>query len=85
MNVNTLQDMIDALEREGFEAWAVADTPFGTQRNDEGFYVSSWLENAWAAWKARGRLQSKCRGVTRDGCNYLAACGGLCNKCGRRH
>lgn len=46
------QPQQERTERERFEAWAVAATPFGTQRNDEGFYQSSWMRNAWAAWQA---------------------------------
>jgi hypothetical protein len=26
-----------------------------------------------------------CRGIPRRGCDYLAACGTVCNKCGRDH
>jgi len=26
-----------------------------------------------------------CQGVARDGCDYLASCGTLCNKCGHIH
>ena len=36
-------------ERAKFEAWANANTPFGTQRNGEGVYVSWWIEEAWQA------------------------------------
>ena len=40
---------------------------------------------AWEAWKARGALHTKCRGVARAGCDYLSACGYICNKCGHTH
>lgn len=69
----SLREMIARLERQQFDEWAKAN----------GFGKSLATTWAWQAWQARGALQAKCRGVAHHGCNYLAACGGVCNKCGQ--
>ena len=78
--MSTLQDMIEAAERQAFETWQQTSPDRLWNNGSAGLGAT-----AWAAWQARGALQGKCRGVARDGCNYLAPCGGLCNKCGQRH
>ena len=80
--MNTLQEMIDALEREAFEKWGRS---VGMESKSEGGFDYPLGRALWQAWQARGAMQNPCRGVVRDGCNYLAACGALCNKCGERH
>ena len=77
--MNTLQDMIDTLERKEFEQW-YATNAFNFERDPIG---SRDCGLQWAAWKARAALMPRCRGVTHPGCNYLAACGSVCNKCGQ--
>jgi hypothetical protein len=71
----SLREMIDRLERQQFEEWV---------KDYLGPLTTNFEKSAmWAAWQGRGALQSKCRGVAHPGCNYLAACGGVCNKCGQ--
>jgi hypothetical protein len=31
------------------------------------------------------QLLQQCKGIPRKGCNYLATCGSICNKCGKIH
>lgn len=72
--MSAMQDMIDELERTEFQKFLDANgelTRLG---------VASF---AWCAWQARAAMMPKCRGVTHPGCNYLAACGSVCNKCGQ--
>ena len=81
--MSTLQGMIDQLERQLFESEMLKHMmPGSLARCGDGYVFQNF---AWLAWKARGALQGKCRGVTRDGCQYLAPCGGLCDKCGQQH
>lgn len=77
--MSTLQDMIDEMERKEFEQW-YATNAFNFERDPIG---SRDCGLQWAAWKARGALMTKCRGVTHPGCDYLAVCGSVCNKCGQ--
>lgn len=74
--MNVLQDMIDTLERKEFQKWLTANGEL-TRLGIATF--------AFEAWRARGAMQNKCRGVMRQGCNYTAACGSICNKCGEKH
>jgi hypothetical protein len=73
----TLAGVIARMEREAFEKWLMD-------------YLGPLTTNVeksamWAAWQARGALRVPCRGVTRNGCAYLAPCGSICNKCGHEH
>ena len=77
--MSTLQEMIDTLERKEFEQW-YATNAFNFERDPIG---SRDCGLQWAAWKARAALAPRCRGVKHSGCNYLAACGSVCNKCGQ--
>jgi hypothetical protein len=69
--------MLEKMEREAFEKWwrmegTFCDNPFTSKK-----------ETALESWKARGVLNKPCRGVEHHGCNYLAPCGSICNKCGQ--
>lgn len=66
-----LTEMLAAAELTEFEAWWAT-----TGKN-------MCKITALAAWKARGARMSKCRGVAHPGCDYLAVCGHICNKCGQ--
>jgi hypothetical protein len=78
--MSTLQDMIYKLELQEFETWALEmERAFQT---GQGQFNN---KKCWSAWQARAAMTSECRGVTRDGCNYKAACGSICNKCGKQH
>lgn len=72
--MDALKDMIEAGERKEFERW-YSTNAFNFEHNH--------IEWQWAAWKARAEMAPKCRGVNHSGCNYLAACGSVCNKCGQ--
>lgn len=73
-----LAAMIATMERQAFEAWwdrwCAAQSATLTEYD---------FKVAEAAWLARGAHQKPCRGVEHHGCNYLAPCGGVCNKCGQ--
>lgn len=69
--------MLDQMEREAFEKWwqqegTFCDNPFTSKK-----------DTALECWRARGKLNKPCRGVAHPRCNYLAACGSICNKCGQ--
>lgn len=75
--------LIARMEREAFERWATGE---GLDLNRHRHsYLSTSTAWAWDAWRGRGAMRVPCRGVTRDGCNYLAPCGSICNKCGHEH
>ena len=69
-----LQEMIDAAEKQAFNAW------FQGEQGKEYYGMYSFAK---AAWQARAALAPKCRGVMHPGCNYSAACGTVCTKCGQ--
>lgn len=69
--------MIESMEREAFDKWARTETLLNRITNNELIF-------AWAAWRARAAHASKCRGVAHPGCNYLAPCGAVCDKCGAK-
>ena len=69
--------MIESMEREAFDKWARTETLLNRISNNELIF-------AWAAWRARAALASQCRGVAHPGCNYLAPCGSVCDKCGAK-
>lgn len=56
-----------------------------------GQYRKGNVEFAWCAWAAaRAALAEQpaprvCKGIPRVGCNYLAECDSVCNKCGKVH
>ena len=89
-NPSSLDGMIERMEREAFEAFVTAP-PFecSVERMTD---LSAWPGNyrpiavqlAWEAWQARAALTSKCRGIAHPGCNYLAPCGAVCDKCGAK-
>lgn len=91
-----LAGMVERLERTEYEQWVIrrqrmrgygselTDAEF-VMRDQRGEYTASGFEMGWQAWKARSAWNRPCRGVTREGCNYLAACGSVCNKCGEVH
>ena len=77
--------MIESMEREAFERDMVAAFgPRGLRRNQFGGYEDSVTLIAWSSWQDRAALASKCRGVAHPGCNYLAPCGAVCDKCGAK-
>lgn len=67
-----------------FDRWC-ADNGHGTIDDMLAPLDRSLRELMWSAWQGRGALRIPCRGVTRDGCHYLAPCGSICNKCGHEH
>lgn len=71
-----LEDMVAAAELVEFNRWFQGYRATG---------YDSMYTFALAAWKARAAMTSKCRGVARTGCNYLAPCGMVCDKCGHQH
>lgn len=82
--------MIERMEREAFEDF-MKSPPFeyGAERMTDlsawpGNYRAIAVQLAWGAWKARASLASQCRGVAHPGCNYLAPCGSVCDKCGAK-
>lgn len=89
-NPSSLDWMIERMEREAFEAFVTAPPfEYSTERRSN---LSAWplkyrlpaINFAWEAWQARSVLASKCRGVAHQGCNYLAPCGSVCDKCGAK-
>ena len=77
--------MIESMEREAFERDMVAAFgPRGLRRNQFGGYEDSVTLIAWSSWQARAAIASKCLGVAHQGCNYLAPCGSVCDKCGAK-
>jgi hypothetical protein len=44
--------------------------------------IHEWAERAKAA---EAKLEQRCKGIPRRGCNYLAACDTVCSKCGKVH
>ncbi len=72
--LSALTDVLADMERHAFEDWF---------RGEQGAPYESMYSFAWAAWQARAKHQSPCRGVKHAGCNYLAACGSICGKCGQ--
>lgn len=55
----------------------------------EAGWKDGYKQGAWAAQQpAPSPAQAvghECQGIPRTGCNYLAACGRVCNKCGEVH
>lgn len=43
------------------------------------------LSTAQAAVAAERAKAHRCKGLLREGCDYLASCGSICKKCGREH
>ena len=84
-NPSSLAGMIERMEREAFERdMGAAFGRRGLRRNQFGGYEDSVTLIAWSSWKARAALASKCQGVAHQGCNYLAPCGSVCDKCGAK-
>ena len=84
-NPSSIDGMIEHMEREAFEReMGAAFGPRGLRRNQFGGYEDSVTLIAWSSWQARAALASKCRGVAHPGCNYLAPCGAVCDKCGAK-
>ncbi len=79
----SLREMIARLERQQFEEWAIRERYAERDHTGLWFFGQHSGSTLWVAWQARGLMQVQCRGVAHHGCNYLAACGGVCNKCGQ--
>lgn len=75
---DTLGAAIERVERDAFEAWAIK------KWGREAYRHVSGTCGEWDAWMARAAHQRQCRGVSHPGCNYLAPCGSVCDKCGQR-
>jgi hypothetical protein len=83
------QELIEAAEREAFEkAFQEVNAeclhlaePF--DRYNGQYYRNTEVDIAWTMWQARAKLQQPCRGIAHPGCDYLAGCGTVCNKCGQ--
>lgn len=88
--MSNLAEIIERMERESFEKF-VSAPPF-EYRTERMTELSAWPGNyrvlavqlAWEAWKARAAHQRPCRGVAHPCCDYLAACGSVCDKCGQQ-
>jgi hypothetical protein len=79
---DALQQMIADADRAAFETWAVGTGKAYRDKNGLWFYRNGG-DGLFDAWQGRGALMPTCRGVAHRGCEYLAACGHVCNKCGR--
>jgi hypothetical protein len=80
--VSQLAQMLADLERAEFDKWLAQPVAAG---EDPAPWIDGLaVDAAWQAWKARGALQRPCRGIPHRGCDYLAACGSVCNKCGQQ-
>lgn len=79
--------ILEQMEREAFEKWALDEKrsdKLPIERHDSnGAYKDPRTYIAWYAWEARGKHIKPCRGIAHHGCDYLAACGSICNKCGQ--
>lgn len=76
-----LAALIADLERQQFDQWARDNT-------GDGKLFSPGVSAAtapfyFAIWRGGFSFQRPCRGVKHNGCEYLAPCGGVCNKCGQ--
>lgn len=71
--------VLQKMEREAFDNW-YATNSFDFTVNPFGSRVYCMQ---WNAWKARASLMTPCRGIAHRGCDYLAPCGSICNKCGQ--
>lgn len=80
--ISELRAMLAKRERSEFERWAIDSGR--AYRDSNGFWFNpSESEALWYGWSARASLSAKCRGVRHAGCEYLAPCSGICDKCGR--
>lgn len=72
--MNSLDELIERTELEVFERWWKTD----------GIEMADYSEKSAArkGWLARSAHQRPCRGVAHPGCDYLAPCGSICDKCG---
>lgn len=78
--MGSINKLIEDLERKAFDQW-YAENAFDFAKNPIG---SRECGLQWSAWKARAAMNSKCRGVAHPRCNYMDACGSVCNKCGQQ-
>ena len=83
-NVSRVSALIEQMEREAFEKWARPDSVQMHRHPETGEYTERGMCAAWEGWKARAQRQRPCRGVTHPGCDYLAPCGSICDKCGQQ-
>ena len=85
VNVSRIVELIESMERDAFEHWMSdeGEAPKAVEKK-EGVYVLLQSQICWVAWKARAAHQRPCRGVSHRGCDYLAPCGSVCDKCGQR-
>lgn len=75
--------MLKRMERDAFEKWCLKNNIDVRKQIDTDHYMMNETRAAWDAWHARGALQRPCRGVRHDGCDYMAPCGSVCDKCGK--
>lgn len=83
-NPSSLDGMIERMEREAFEKALYGTIGRRGFHRKGAQYVNESTQVAWSSWQARAALASKCRGVAHQGCNYLAPCGSVCDKCGAK-
>ena len=76
-----LAAMIAALERQQFDQWARDNS--GDGKLFSPGVSASTAPFYFAIWRGGFSFQRPCRGVQHPGCEYLAPCGGVCNKCGQ--
>lgn len=74
---SALQQMIKYAQIEAFNNWAEKNTdlvPKGTNATNSPILFRIWCGGQ--------EHRPPCRGVQHPGCNYLAPCGSICDKCG---
>ena len=76
-----LAAMIATLERQQFDQWARDNSGEGKLFSPGVSAVSAPFY--FAIWRGGFSFKRPCRGVEHRGCNYLAPCGGICDKCGQ--
>ena len=76
--------ILEKMERDAFEKWMCPDGKWLKAIERIGnSYKYAPAAAAWTVWQARAALNKPCRGIAHHGCDYLAPCGSICNKCGQ--
>lgn len=81
--VSHLAKLVADMERAEFEKWAKSAPDVLDVHMVNGVYSDDDTSRCWAGWQARAALVKPCRGIAHRGCNYLAVCGSICDKCGQ--
>lgn len=70
---------------QGILATVIATRLDECLKKDEGKIGPATSEFIRELADAVNPRRNDCRGIPRPGCDYLAACGTVCNKCGQVH